>query len=143
MHKSFYASGFLYHSPSQQILLQQYSADDAKPLALFRARGHKGEDPVAVFQRFIQETLGISLKSASIVSVYDYVHDELGDQFIFYVDTKNLIAPPPNRSGSVGWYQLAKLSKLNLAEQTRHDIIISERVIRAAMEKKQKSSSLN
>jgi hypothetical protein len=133
--KSFYTSGFLYHSPTHQILLQQYAPDDKQPLTLFQVKGSKGENPSDVFHRFIQETLDITLSADAVLPIYDYVHNRLGDQFVFYVDTKEMIQPA-NETNATTWVPLAKLSKAHLAEQTRHDIIIGERVIRAALEQK-------
>jgi len=136
VHKPFYASGFLYHSPSQQILLQQTTADSTSALTLFRAKSRKGETPQAVFQRSISETLGITLKENSILPVYDYIHATLGEQYIFYVKITGSIESLLLKDKLSQWFLLAKLGKQNLTEQTKHDIIIAERVIRDTEERK-------
>jgi len=139
VHKTFYASGFLYHSPSQQILLQQLTEDGTSPLTLFRGKSRKGEDPRTVFQRSVSKILGITLRADFILPVYDYVHTTLGDHYIFYVDIPDSTESSRYKGKHVCWFPLAKLSKLNLTEQTRHDIIVGERVIRATEDHKQQS----
>jgi hypothetical protein len=134
MRKSFYASGFIYHTPSRQILLQQLTDTEGTPLIMFRAKGNEGESPQMVFVRSIKETIGISIDINSVKPVYDYVNGAQGDQYIFYVDITSSPEPSSFKNQTVGWYPMAKLSKLHLEEQTRHDIIIGERVIRAQAE---------
>jgi hypothetical protein len=134
MHKPFYASGFLYHSSSQQILLQQLNNDTDAKLVMFSEKSSNGTDPQKVFQKCIEKILGITISPSSIHPVYDYVHDKLGEHFIFYVELKD--ATPKNFSSKnkTEWFSLSKLSKFKMSEQTRHDIIVGERVIRAIME---------
>ncbi len=137
MHRPFYASGFLYHSSTQQILLQQPSLD-ASPV-LFGGKGHKAKDPQAVFQRCVEQALGIAIPASSIHPVYDYRHNKLGECFIFYVE----IADPEiyASKNKAKWFLLSKLSKFTMSEQTRHDIIVGERVIRSALESPQAHQS--
>ncbi len=124
MHKSFYASGFLYHSPSQQILLQQTIHKNLLNFSLFKGKSRNSADPKVVFQRCVEKTLGISITPSSVHTVYDYIHDTDGVQFIFYIEVKKNIP-------GTGWILLSKLSKYSMDEQTRHDLIIGERVIRS------------
>ena len=85
--------------------------------------------PREVFQRYVESVLGITISSLSIHPVYDYMHDKLGEQYIFYVEVKD-VAPKEYRSNNkAAWFPLSKLSKIGMSEQTRHDIIIGERVI--------------
>ncbi|MBI4066589.1 hypothetical protein HY411_02635 [Candidatus Gottesmanbacteria bacterium] len=131
MHKSFYASGFLYHSPSRQILLQQLTRGSNTNLVLFREKSHNGQDPQTVFQHCIEKALGIKIAATSIHSVYEYVHDTLGEQFVFFIEGSGISPATYPSNTNAGWFSLAKLAKLTMSEQTRHDIIIGERVIRA------------
>lgn len=126
MHKPFYASGFLYHSPSQQILLQQSANKNPLKFDLFKGKSQNGTDPKVVFQRCVEKTLGISIAPSSVHTVYDYIHDTDGEQFIFYIEVKKGIPDD-------GWILLSKVSKYSMSEQTRHDILIGERVIRSNM----------
>lgn len=134
MHKSFYASGFLYHSPSQQILLQQLTGDTEAKLVMFRGKSYKGNDPQAVFQHCVEEALGVTVPASSIHPVYDYIHNKLGEQFIFYVEVAGATPKTYASKNKAEWFLLSKLSKRAMSEQTRHDIIIGERVIRSLME---------
>ena len=77
-----------------------------------------------MFQQCVEKTLGISISPSSIHTVYDYVHDTDGVQFIFYIEVKKNIP-------DAGWILLSKVSKYSMSEQARHDIIIGERVIRS------------
>jgi len=123
VHKSFYASGFLYHSPSQQILLHKPTTDVA-PI-LFRGSSRKGTNPQEIFQRCVEHALEVSIPAKSIHPVYDYVHDRLGKTPKTY-----------SQKNKAEWFALSKLSKQTMSEQTRHDIIVGERVIRFVHEKR-------
>ncbi len=130
MHKPFYASGFLFHAPSQQILLQQLTSD--QNLMLFGAKSHNGTNPQTVFQTCIESALGVKVPDASIYPVYDYILENLGEQFVFYAQIPDMT--PLSLINKTKWFLLSKLSKFKMSEQTRHDIIIGERVIRQRME---------
>jgi hypothetical protein len=134
MHKSSYASGFLYHSASQQILLQQTNQNHEDQLVMFGAKSHPGKDPRAVFKSCVEEALGVSLADSAIHPVYDYVHDQLGAQFIFFVEMSGPDINVDLRHHNAAWLMLSKLSKCNMSEQTRHDITIGGRVIRSLAE---------
>ncbi len=134
MHKPFYASGFLYHSASQQILLQQLQSGDDVKLVLFGATSHKANDPQTVFQHCVEEALGVTIAASSIHPVYDYIHDKLGEHFIFYVEVADIMPRAYSSKNKSEWLLLSKLSKCNMSEQTRHDIIVGERVIRSLVE---------
>lgn len=131
MHKPFYASGFLYHSPSQQILLQPLQKGDAVHLALFCDKCDHGKDPLTVFKHCVEQALGIRIPVRSIHPVYDYIHDKLGAQYIFYVETKGKEPKSYGGKYAAGWFPLLKLAKHKMSEQTRHDVIVGERVIRS------------
>lgn len=137
MHKSFYASGFLYHSPSQQILLQKLT-DDVAPI-LFRGTSRNGNSPQEVFQQCVEHALGVSIPTKSIHPVYDYVHDRLGMQYIFYVEVTDRVPKTYSQKNKAEWFALSKLSKQTISEQTRHDIIVGERVIRFVSDTSQRS----
>jgi hypothetical protein len=132
--QSFYTSGFLYHSRSGQILLQQISSDNEGQLVLFRSKSRAGKDPQAAFKECVEDVLGVTIPESSIHPIYDYVHDRLGEQFIFYVEVSGAIPKTYSSKNKVEWFSLSKLSKINMSEQTRHDIIIGERVIRQKFE---------
>jgi hypothetical protein len=135
VHKPFYASGFLYHPPSGQILLQKLPNGINTKLSMFRGKGLLNEDPKIVFQQAVEQALGMRISTSSIHPIYDYIHDQLGEQFIFYVEVKNKDMDKFSIKDKSEWVQLSKLSKLVMSEQTRHDIIIGERVIRSLYDK--------
>ncbi len=134
MHKPFYASGFLFHLATEQILLQQLNSEDKITLSLFSGKSPKGTDPKVVFQQCVEEALGVAIPPSSIHPVYDYVHDKLGEHFIFYVEVKDITPEAYTAKNKAAWFSLAKLSKQAINEQTRHDIIVGERVIRSLIE---------
>ncbi len=136
MHKSFYASGFFYHSASQQILLQQQTHGDEIKFVLFRGKSQSGNDPQSVFKQCVEEALGKSIDASSIRPVYDYVHEKFGMHFIFYIEVAEVLPQKFADKQRAQWISLSKLTKHNMSEQTRHDIIVGERVIRALQEQK-------
>lgn len=133
MHKSFYASGFIYHPPTKQILLQQLLIDNKEKLVLFRGISRNGYDPQTVFKQTIDNALKENFSLRSIRPIYDYIHEKLGEHFIFYVEIGG-IKPKIYSAKKTAWLSLAKLSKFEMSEQTRHDIIVGERVIRSLNE---------
>ena len=131
VHTSFYASGFLYHSPSQQILLQPLQNGDTVNLTLFHEKCERGKDPLTVFKHCVERALGTTIPTSSIHPVYDYVHDKLGEQYIFYVEVAGAEPKSYGAKNKAAWFSLLKLAKHEMSEQTRHDIIVGERVIRS------------
>ena len=134
MHKSFYASGFLYHLHSRQILLRKQHSGNEVSHVLFRGKCHKNQDPQLVFQRSLEKTLGVAISAATIRPVYDYIHEDLGEHFIFYVEITDVTLPNYISMYQIGWLPLSKLAKYLMNEQTRHDLLIGERVIRSINE---------
>ncbi len=131
VHKPFYASGFLYHAPSRQILLQQLTRGADGNLVLFRGKSWNGHDPQTVFHRCIEKALGVTITPSSIHEVYDYIDGAIGEQFVFFIEASGISPATYPSTAKAGWFSLAKLSKLTMNEQTRHDIIVGERVIRS------------
>lgn len=131
VHKPFYASGFLYHQPTHQILLQQFQQGDDLKHVLFGSVSHNGHDPLSVFQHCVETLLGVKINTSSIHPIYDYIHERLGEHFIFYIEVSDMTPKVYKSKNKTGWISLAKLGKCKMSEQTRHDIVIGERVIRA------------
>jgi hypothetical protein len=128
---SFTVSGFLYHSDSQQILLRQHAHGNENNLVFFGENGKHGSDPQTVFQHCMEKALGISIASSSIHPVYDYIHTQLGENFIFFVEITNDTHTRHEPVINSEWIPMAKITKFPMSEQTRHDIIIGQRVIRS------------
>ena len=87
-----------------------------------------------VFQHCIEKALGKTVAASSIHSVYDYIHDTLGEQFVFFIEVTDISPTTYPSNTNAGWFSLAKLSKLTMSEQTRHDIVVGERVIRSLVD---------
>ena len=137
MHKDFYASGFLYHRPTEQILLQQPLPSDngfPQPWILFGGKNHSSEDTPITFRRIIREQLHHTLPTETIYPIYDYFNRELNqDYYMQYSELKtnlpNLYVP---KGYTIEWFTFKQLTKISLTEQTRQDIIVGQRVIDAA-----------
>lgn len=137
MHKDFYASGFLYHYPTEQILLQQplpSNNGSSKPWILFGGKNHYSEDTSMTFQRIIREQLHHKLPTETIYPIYNYFSRELNqDYYLQYSELKtnlpNLYVP---KGYVIEWFTFKQLLKISLTEQTRQDIIVGQRVIDAA-----------
>lgn len=89
---------------------------------------------MAVFQKCIEEAVGYSINASSVRPIYDYVHEKFGAHYIFYVEVTEVIPKKLANREQTKWIPLSKITKHNMSEQTRHDIIVGERVIRASME---------
>lgn len=87
-----------------------------------------------MFKRCVEETLGLPVDASKIRPIYDYVHEKFGAHYIFYIEVTEVIPKKLANKEQTKWISLSKLSKHNMSEQTRHDIIVGERVIRASME---------
>lgn len=143
MHKTFYASGFLYHLPSQQILLQKINSNNLATFDLFSGRNQANESSMDVFARVLMQIIGLEIKPKLIKPVYDYYSHELSaDHFILYVDIKSKpIFSQESVSSRCEWINIKQLTKIKIPAQSRHDIIIGQRVIRAEVDQIQKNTN--
>ena len=142
MHKDFYASGFLYHLPTEQILLQQLLSSNngsPQPWILFGGKNHSSEDTPITFRRIIREQLHHTLPTDTIYPIYDYFSRELNQDYYiqyYYIQYSQLETNLPKlyvRKGYIiEWFTFKQLLKISLTEQTRQDIIVGQRVIDAA-----------
>ncbi len=130
MHKNFYASGFLYHPSSQQILLQQNDSS----WILFGGPYLDKENPEVLFKNKIFEVLNIEIKT--VRCVYSYL-DENTDEFQYIVYSKlSKFKKFSSKNGTTfAWFSFRDLQKLKISEQTKHDIVVGQRVIEAAERK--------
>ena len=130
MHKSFYASGFLYHQSSQKILLQQIPSlqNLLSQWYLFGESYREGADPKTIFKNIIYEQLGIKIDK--INSVYSYERGNT-NQTIFYSEIDNMYDFPAKNERVFNWFAFKNIPKLHIIEQTKHDIVVSQRVIEA------------
>lgn len=136
MQKNFYASGFLYHSPSQQILLHQSNKIGDKPVlwSMIEGKGRQGEEPRKTFQRIVQHLLDVKLPLDQIYAVYDYDDAQDMGRFVFYAEIEDLAKVKlPNEQYS--WLTFKQTLKLPFSQQTKQDIIVAERVIKAGIRK--------
>ncbi len=134
VHKPIYASGFLYHSPTGQILLQQITQDTDTTFKLFSDVSPEGSDPQKVFLKCLEKSLGVKVAVSDIQPVYDYQPDGQGAKYIFYVEVTDAQPKTYKGKGNAAWLHLSKIGKANMSEQTRHDIVVGERVIRSLTE---------
>jgi hypothetical protein len=130
MHKDFYASGFLYHSETQQILLRQANTADDKPLwSLVGRQADGGKTGEETIRDIFLEDLNIKLKLRSINCIYTYESKEKNmDHNIYYAEVKKLHKSKGAKT-EFSWFNLKQILKLNISEQTRHDIVVGLRVI--------------
>lgn len=137
MHKDFYASGFLYHQKTQQILLQQdTSANTEAVWSLFGGDNLKNETSEQSFERIISKILHIKVKPNNIFPVYTYFHSEKNkDHFICYAKVTKLEKFPNTKKSLFSWFTFKQIQKLNLPTQIKQDIIIGQRVIDSAIRK--------
>jgi hypothetical protein len=140
MHKAFYASGFLYHPPTQQILLHQ-SDEDGMTLSTFGDKNKSNENAIDTFKRAILKSLALDLPNKNIFEVYDYFHSGYGTHcFVFFANfRKQTLDFELNGVDTVGWFPLKQISKLKLSDKIRQDIIVGQRVISYLERQKQEA----
>lgn len=137
MHKNLYASGFLYHPKSQQILLQQKNSADSNFFwSLFGKKAIKNKTGEETFRDIFYEELSIKLKLHNINSIYTYSSKEKGTNHnIYYAEVKRLHRSSSSTKTGFAWFNFKQIQKLNLLEQTKHDIIVGQRVIDSSIRK--------
>lgn len=137
MHNEFYASGFLYHPASQQILLQQkFSNYQIAPhWSLFGGKNRAEETSNQAFLRILSEKLGLSLSHDTCFTVYDYLQKEnRTPHFIFYSVVDDLYDEDALLTANkTSWFTFKQITKLAMKPQTRQDITVGQRVINLAI----------
>jgi hypothetical protein len=135
MHNDFYASGFLYHPKTQQILLQQEITAELEPTwALFGGDSLGNETSEEAFKRIIKSALKLDLKLNTICQIYNYFHDEKKkDGFVHYAKVRKLEKFLSNGKFNYGWFTFKEIQKLHIAEKVKQDIVVGQRVIDSAV----------
>ena len=132
MHKTFYASGFLYSLKTKQILLLQtgQSDDTVSTWSTLGGDSMDGEEAQATFQRVVHELLNVDLKVKHIYPVYDYFHKGLDKvNFVFYAEVgKNQNFDSIN-DDVLSWVSFQETPKLLFSTQTKQDVVVGQRVI--------------
>jgi hypothetical protein len=134
VHKSFYVSGFLFEPKSQQILLYQPNTKNETPSLWSTIGGiSRGkENALSTFKRVAQENLKIKLNLDKIYPVYDYFNNKLSKtNYVFYAEVENVKNFRPPHGGNFSWFTFKQTSKLPFSKETKNDIIVAERVIKA------------
>lgn len=131
MHKTLYASGFLYHLDSQQILLQQDTSSQnlSSQWLLFEKAYTEKAIPETIFKNIISEILHIKIDN--VYSVYSY-ENENTNQCVFYSELASLQDFPSKNGLLFKWFSFRDVRGLQLTEQTKHDIVVGQRVIEAS-----------
>jgi hypothetical protein len=136
MHKIICASGFLYHLPSEQILLQQHpqSTSQTSPWMLFTKEHKESEDSEKVFKKYISELL--KTRVGNVETVYTYMNDKTNTQCnIVYSEVTSKREFPSKKGVTYKWFTFKEVIKLPLADQVKHDLVVSKRVIDATARK--------
>ena len=136
MHKHFYASGFLYHLKTEQILLHQAHPNGTpSPWCMFSHLGTSGQNAQDTFALALSECMDVQLANDHIYPVYNYYSEDFGkDHYIFYAQVPRITPLLVRDNNTASWFTFKQITKILLSDQTKHDIMISERVIRAYAE---------
>jgi hypothetical protein len=131
MHKKFYVSGFLYHLDSQQILLQQDTNSKDLPIQWYLFEGSYTEKNTAemVFKNILSDLLDIKVDTVNTVYSYE---NESKNQAIVYAEIDKLQDFEPKNGIIFNWFSFKNIHKLQVAKQTKHDIVVGQRVIEAS-----------
>lgn len=136
MHKAFYASGFLFHPPTQQILLQQQLNTSPVQWSLVGGIYLVEESAEKAFQRIILKLLKQKIPVTSIYPIYTYDREDAEkNKAILYADLERMIDFKPTKELTFGWFTRKQIMKLPLDPQTKQDIIVGHRVIDAKTRK--------
>ncbi len=138
MHKGLYVSGFLYHEPSNQILLQQIQSISPSWSLFESEEVEEDANPATTFADLIRNTLQLKLVIKTIQEVYTYLNEDASKNYsITYAPVTSLkTALAQSRDGKIcKWFGPREILKLNLSPQTRHDVTVGQRVIDAKMRK--------
>lgn len=137
MHKDFYASGFIYHPKSQQILLQQQvSASNNKEWTLLGKKKAKNATGEETFKELFFEAINLKIKLANIKVIYSYFSKELNmDDNVYYAEVSKLYKTSVSKNTIFSWFTFKQIQKLNISEQTKQNIIIGQRVIDSSIRK--------
>jgi len=138
MHKDFYASGFLYHPPTEQILLQQISSAPSMsaPWILIGGLYLQESKPEELLKNVIYNLL--ALKIDVVHPVYSYYNEIVdNNQYIGYAKVRSRQNFPSEKGLSFAWFSFKDVLKLQITKQTKHDIVVGQRVIEAAERKRQ------
>lgn len=139
MHKTFYASGFLFERKTQQILLYQPALVNNPTLmwSTFEGVGYEEEDPLVCFKRIIKKKLKINLKVKNIYPVYFYFNNRLEmKNYVFYAEIEKPEDFKNIHGGTLSWFAFKQMNKIPISKQTKNDIIVSERVVKANARKR-------
>ena len=140
VHNSHYASGFLFHSPSQQILLLQPVLDSDTPWSIIRVSHASSDDPLSVFTSHASRLLKVT--QLNVRPVYSYVDKKSQCQHsIFFADVTTRQNYPETTTFRYRWFELKDLRKLRMNDSIRHDIVVGTRVIAAGEREKEDSKS--
>ena len=136
MHKDFYASGFLYNPLSQQILLQQNLADENGSWNLLGDQVNGETFGEEAFKNLVQKHLNVKISLKNILYVYTrYASGTNKNHSIYYAEVKRARKTFLSKKYRFNWFNFKQLHKLNLSEQTEHDITVGQRVIQSAIRK--------
>lgn len=136
MHKVFYASGFLYHPATEQILLQQsVDASTDSSWSLFCAETDEtiSETPLITL---INSFLKTKISPKTIRPIYQYNHKDQNEEYaISYIELEKMQDFSPQKGKTFTWFTRKQIQKLPLEKQLRQDLTIGLRVIDAQRRK--------
>lgn len=134
MHKAFYVSGFIFRTNSQQILLHQprVEASTSSQWSLLSGMSQAGEAAEKTFHRIATELLKVKLDSKRIFPVYDYFHKGFNaPHFVFYAEVSDEHPVSAKKGTTISWFSIKQTLKFPFSPQTKQDILVAERVIKA------------
>lgn len=133
----YYATGFLYHPLSRQVLLHRRdhlapANPDTWSLIGGGSEPEDQDDPVATWLREVWEEIGVALSLDAVRSLRDYLNPRHGThRYVFYVEWPTLSTDAFVLGEGIGvaWFPLAQALALpDLTPGARKDLIFFERM---------------
>ena len=110
---------------------------------MFGGLSQKGESAQEAFARVTYELIAVRVYANHIYPVYDYFfHAANTIHYVFYAEVSTMPTFPLGSNTILSWFTFKQITKLALKDQTKHDIIISERVINAQARIKEKQHAV-
>jgi hypothetical protein len=117
-------------------LQQKKSADGNVVWSLLIQKMTENKTGEETFRDLFFEKLGIKLKLRGVNLIYNYYNKEKDASYnLYYAEVKSLRKLPETAKNNFAWFSFKQVQKLDLSEQSKHDVTVGIRVIDSSIRK--------